>query len=287
MARIRAAGGIALAKTNLPEFSYWTETDNLLVGKTRNLWDGERTPGGVERRRVGRDRRGYVAARSGQRYRYFVAGACSRHGHRRPEGDQGRIPITGHWPEVPGRYWHVSPMARSVRDVVTAFTILAGPDGVDGNVRHSPLVGEPADLTGLRVGWVAGAAFGPVDPEVTATAMAAADALKALGCAVSPAPLDGLKTFDGIALSAMLFGAEIVPYFRRAVAGRESEEHPVTQRTTTSPEVTLADYIDAQRQVDAMKSMFAGYFERARPFPSTSRACPRYRCPSGPAAGTC
>jgi Asp-tRNA(Asn)/Glu-tRNA(Gln) amidotransferase A subunit family amidase len=46
VARLRAADGIPLAKTNLPEFSYWTETDNLLVGRARNPWDGERTPGG-------------------------------------------------------------------------------------------------------------------------------------------------------------------------------------------------------------------------------------------------
>jgi hypothetical protein len=46
VARLRAAGGIPLAKTNLSEFSYWTETDNPLVGRSANPWDGERTPGG-------------------------------------------------------------------------------------------------------------------------------------------------------------------------------------------------------------------------------------------------
>ncbi|GGX06926.1 hypothetical protein GCM10010383_41230 [Streptomyces lomondensis] len=46
VARLRAAGAIPLAKTSLPEFSYWTETDNLLVGPTRNPWDPRRTPGG-------------------------------------------------------------------------------------------------------------------------------------------------------------------------------------------------------------------------------------------------
>ena len=47
---------------------------------------------------------------------------------------RGRIPVTGHWPEVPRRYWHVGPLARSVRDIRSAFGILAGPDGVDGYV---------------------------------------------------------------------------------------------------------------------------------------------------------
>jgi aspartyl-tRNA(Asn)/glutamyl-tRNA(Gln) amidotransferase subunit A len=39
VARMKKAGGILLAKTNLPEFSYWIESDNLLSGRTNNPWD--------------------------------------------------------------------------------------------------------------------------------------------------------------------------------------------------------------------------------------------------------
>src|ERR1700681_2373693 len=46
VARLKKAGGILLAKTNLPEFSYWIESDNLLTGRSNNPWDLERTPGG-------------------------------------------------------------------------------------------------------------------------------------------------------------------------------------------------------------------------------------------------
>lgn len=46
VARMKRAGGILLAKTNLPEFSYWIESDNLLSGRSNNPWDLERTPGG-------------------------------------------------------------------------------------------------------------------------------------------------------------------------------------------------------------------------------------------------
>src|ERR1700675_335060 len=44
--RFKAAGAIPLAKTNLPEFSAWQETDNLVTGLSRNPWNLERTPGG-------------------------------------------------------------------------------------------------------------------------------------------------------------------------------------------------------------------------------------------------
>jgi aspartyl-tRNA(Asn)/glutamyl-tRNA(Gln) amidotransferase subunit A len=44
--RFKAAGAIPLAKTNLPEFSCWQETDNLVTGLSRNPWNLDRTPGG-------------------------------------------------------------------------------------------------------------------------------------------------------------------------------------------------------------------------------------------------
>ena len=39
VARMKNAGGILLAKTNLPEFSYWIESDNLLSGRSNNPWN--------------------------------------------------------------------------------------------------------------------------------------------------------------------------------------------------------------------------------------------------------
>src|SRR6201999_3459728 len=46
VARMKKAGALLLAKTNLPEFSYWIESDNLLTGRTKNPWNLEMTPGG-------------------------------------------------------------------------------------------------------------------------------------------------------------------------------------------------------------------------------------------------
>ena len=46
VARLRAAGAIVLAKTNLPEYSWSTETDNVVHGRTDNPLDRTRTCGG-------------------------------------------------------------------------------------------------------------------------------------------------------------------------------------------------------------------------------------------------
>src|SRR5262249_9121974 len=46
VARLKAAGGIMLGKTNTPTFGWLGATHNLLFGITRNPWNLERTPGG-------------------------------------------------------------------------------------------------------------------------------------------------------------------------------------------------------------------------------------------------
>ncbi|NLU72208.1 amidase [Streptomyces sp. HNM0575] len=261
VSRLRAAGGIVLAKTNLPEFSYWTETDNVINGRTGNPWHGERTPGGSSGGESAAIASGMSPLGLGSDVAISVRGPAHDTGIVALKATRGRIPITGHWPEVPRRYWHVGPMARSVRDVATAVRILAGPDGVDGYTRHAPLdLDERKDLKGLRVGWATEPAFGPVDSEVTAALTAAAQALQTLGCTVEPVPLAGLESFDATALSTVLFTAEVAPCFRQVVAGRDSELHAVTRRSISAPEVPLTDYVSAQQRVEALSSFFAGYF---------------------------
>lgn len=46
IARIREAGGLFLAKTNLHEFAIWGETISSVLGQTKNPFDLTRTPGG-------------------------------------------------------------------------------------------------------------------------------------------------------------------------------------------------------------------------------------------------
>lgn len=137
VALLRAAGGIPLAKTNLPEFSYWTETDNPLVGRTRNPWNAERTPGGSSGGESAAIAAGMSPLGLGSDVAISVRGPAHDTGIVALKATRGRIPVTGHWPEVPRRYWHVGPMARSVRDIATALGVLAGPDGEDGYVRHA------------------------------------------------------------------------------------------------------------------------------------------------------
>ena len=46
VARLREAGAIPLARTNLPDFAFRWDTESGRAGRTRNPWDPTRTPGG-------------------------------------------------------------------------------------------------------------------------------------------------------------------------------------------------------------------------------------------------
>ncbi|KAB2337801.1 amidase family protein, partial [Actinomadura rudentiformis] len=137
----------------------------------------------------------------------------------------------------------------------------------------------PAQVPGMRVGWASDPAFGPVDRDVTSTVVAAAEALRDLGCVVEAAPLEELASVDATALSTVLFTAEVVPYFRQAVAGRQSQVHTLIKRTIAAPEATTADYVAALQQVEALSALFARYFERY-----DALLCPVCPVPSQPHA---
>jgi aspartyl-tRNA(Asn)/glutamyl-tRNA(Gln) amidotransferase subunit A len=156
VSRLKAAGAILIAKTNLPEFSYAIETDNRLTGRANNPWDLDRTPGGSSGGESAAIAAGMSPLGLGCDVAISVRGPAAHTGIVALKATHGRIPVTGHWPQVPRRFWHVGPMARSVRDIALAYSVLAGPDGIDGYAT-SPLgldagVGAEPDRADRMVG---------------------------------------------------------------------------------------------------------------------------------------
>src|ERR1700743_3163669 len=166
VARLKAAGAILIAKTNPPEFAYSIETDNFLTGQTNNPWNLDYTPGGSSGGESAAIAAGMSPLGVGSDLSISVRGPAAHTGIVGFKATHGRIPMTGHWPRVPRRFWHIGPMARSVRDVALAHSLMAGPDGADG-FSISPLnvdAGVGASNRPLRVGWLASPGFfGPVD----------------------------------------------------------------------------------------------------------------------------
>jgi aspartyl-tRNA(Asn)/glutamyl-tRNA(Gln) amidotransferase subunit A len=263
VARMCAAGAIPLAKTSLPEFSYWTETDNLLVGPTRNPWDLRRTPGGSSGGEAAAIAAGMSPLGLGSDVAISVRGPAHFTGIVAMKATHGRIPYTGHWPPVLRRYWHVGPLARTVRDTATAYRILVGSDGVDGYATtppHSPR--GPVDDRPRRVGVLLSPAFGPVDTDVAATVRSASDALTASGLTVETVRVPVLEEHNATHLSATLYSAEMLPFLRHVTEGQEDDLHPVSRATLRAVEPSPDAVADAQRIVERMRDEFAACFSR-------------------------
>lgn len=160
------------------------------------------------------------------------------------------------------------------------YSILEGPNGVDGNAVHSKdadagatrIAGRP-----LRVGWVTDAVFGPVDPEITVVVVSAVGRLADLGHEVEQVELPFLDNPIG-ALMTLVYG-EIVPSIKALAAGREEQLHAIGAGIVGVPDPPFADYLAAEAQGEERRYAISGFFERcdvlltpANPMTATPRS---------------
>ena len=166
VARIKAAGAVALGKTNTPEFGVGSHTFNPVYGTTRNPYDPTRSAGGSSGGAAAAVRCGMVAIADGS-----DAGGSLRNpaawsnvvGFRT---SPRVVPSVG-----PGNAWQTmsitGPMARTVDDLVLQLRVHAQPESRDPLNRPIDL---PAVIDGparpLRVAWSPTLGGLPVEPDV-------------------------------------------------------------------------------------------------------------------------
>lgn len=153
VARLRAAGAIPLARTNLPDLLFAFESDNLIYGRTNNPYDLSRTSGGSS---------GGEAALIAACGSPFGLGSDAAGSVRLPahfcgiaslKPTSGRLARTGHVPPAGGwveAVWQIGPMARRVEDLCAMMPVLLGADGRDRTVIPMPY-GDPWRVGTLRI----------------------------------------------------------------------------------------------------------------------------------------
>src|SRR4029077_16765009 len=209
--RLRAAGAIITAKSNLAQLELYVESDNPLFGRTNNPWDLARTPGGS---------RGGEAA--------LVAASASPLGLGTDIGGSVRVPA--HFcglcglRATPGRlslagtadqflFGHVSgvpdsagPIARNVADVRLAMDVLGAPV-------------PDARVDGLVIGMYDDDGFMTASAAVRRAVHQAASVLETAGARVVrfelPSVLEALDIFYG------LFTADGGAAFVTLIAGEQ------------------------------------------------------------------
>src|ERR1700754_3250055 len=280
VARLKAAGAILIAKTNPPEFAYSIETDNFLTGQTNNPGNLDYTPGGSSGGESAAIAAGMSPLGVGSDLSISLRGPAAHTGIVGFKATHGRMPMTGHWPRVPRRLWHIGPMARSVRDVALAYSLMAGPDGADGFSISPPGLDTgvgAASSRPLRVGWLASPGFfGPTDPEGVATVKAAADALRNAGCHVEQVRLPVLEQTDASSVLWQLQQMESRPEFEKVTAGHEAQIFRHAKLILDTPDTPIADFVAAEQAVERLRDSFVDYFQRydallcpVTPFPAT------------------
>ena len=181
VARLRGAGAIPIARTNLPDLLFAFESDNLLYGATNNPYDLTRTSGGSSGGEaaliascgsplgLGSDCAGSVR---------LPAAFCGIAGIK---PTSGRLPRTGHFPPAGGwieALWQIGPMARYVEDLSTVMPLLIGTDGRDQTTVSMPF-DDPRSvrLRDLRVAFYTDNGIAAADGDVSRVVRAAAQSL--------------------------------------------------------------------------------------------------------------
>lgn len=263
--RMKNAGGIALMKTNLPEFSAHWESDNLLTGRSLNPWDPDRTPGGSSGGEAAVIAAGLSPIGLGSDVAISVRGPAAFTGIAALKATHGRVPYTGHFPPVLSRFWHIGAMARTVKDVALGYSIINGADGIDGySIFANDAMSATFRIPGqkIRVGWVSDTAFGPVDPEITTAIKATAALLKDLGCDVEEARLPFMENVDWMTPYFNVVYGELVPYMEQFTKGHESELSVIGKGAMSFPLLNASDYAKAENKIEELRSHFASYFLR-------------------------
>ena len=261
--RLKDAGGIFIAKSNMPEFALWWETDNLVYGRTENPWMIGRTPGGSSGGEAAAVASGMSPLGIGSDVGGSIREPANYCGIVGLKATHGRIPLTGHWPETLLRFMHVGPIVRSVGDASLALSVMAGPDGFDHYALPVPVPGvsEFTSPASLRVAWCPEGPFAPVERQVQDTVESAAAALGELGCSVEPVNLDGWASWPGQQISARIFAAEGNVYLDPIIVGRKDLLALSMQRRLKVPGPSYEEYLEAVEQVERLRADLIRLFQ--------------------------
>lgn len=250
-ARLKAAGGILMGKTNVAAMLADFQSSNPIFGRTNNPWDVERTPGGSS---------GGAAAAVASGMTPFDIGTDLSGSLRIPahfcgifglKPTEQRVPLTGLIPGLPPppsvRIMScIGPMARTVEDLALLYSIIAGPDGRDTDVHPVPVEAPPPlDLRHLRIAVAPTFPGLPVATEMRAAIEDLAQRLQPLCAAVEEATLPDLSFEQDLRSAGELIGMMVGAF------------QPDEQESPT----TLARYLEALYRRDQSLIAWEHFFD--------------------------
>ena len=252
-ARLKAAGGILMGKTNVHVMlADPAQTDNPIFGRTNNPWNIERTPGGSSGGAAAALAAGMTPFEIGTdlsasiRIPAHFCGVCGL------KPTEQRVPLTGLIPGLPTprsvRIMScIGPMARTVDALALLYSIIAGPDGRDTEVQPVPVDKMPQlALKHLRLAFTPTFPGLPVAAEIRGAVEELAKQLRPLCAAVEEATLPQVDFNQELPRAGALIGM-ITGAFQP-----EEQEQPTT----------LAQYLEALDRRDQSILAWEQFFEQ-------------------------
>ncbi len=190
---LKQAGAAIAGKTNMDEFGMGTTTENSAYGPTLNPCDTGRVPGGssggsaaavasgMVRMALGTDTGGSIRC---------PAAFCGIVGLRPSYGRVSRYGLIAYANSLE----QIGPMGKTVSDVSTLMSVIAGYDRHDTTSRDKPYTHTPvADIKGLKIG-IPQEYFGQgVDSQVAAVVKKAIGRLEELGATTVPCSIPSME----------------------------------------------------------------------------------------------
>ena len=252
-ARLKAAGGVLMGKTNVAEMlADPAQSNNPIFGLTNNPWNIERTPGGSS---------GGAAAALASGMTPFEIGTdlsgslripahfCGLYGLKPTEQ---RVSLSG---LIPGLSTPrsvrimscIGPMARTIEDLELLYRIIAGPDGRDTEVKPVPVDDMPElEMKDLRIAFAPTFPGFPVAVDIRDAVEELAQQLGRLGAIVEEATLPKLDFIQELSSAGELIGM--------IVGAFQPEEN--------KPPITLDQYLEALHRRDQSIIAWEQFFDQ-------------------------
>ena len=233
--RLRAAGAVIVAKTNMSEFAFTGIGINPHYGTPGNAADVSRVPGGSS---------SGAGAAIGHKFCDIAIGTDTGGSIRIPAALNGvtgfkcsrqRVPTAGAFP-LSGSLDSIGPLAANIADCANADAIMAG---------ETPWQLDPAPLAGLRVGVAQGGPIDNLDDTVGKRFPAALARLEKAGVRLSDEPMPLVVEMNNHLARTSILVAEAYAIHRDRLARRAADIDPIiVGRTEKGRDISSADYID-------------------------------------------
>lgn len=271
VARLRRAGFIPFAKTNVPEFGLPPVTESKLYGPARNPWDVNRTPGGSSGGSAAAVAAGVVpvahASDGGGSIR-IPAACCGLVGLKPTRGRNSLGPEIG---DLMNGLVTEGVVSRTVRDTASALDATSG--YMPGDPYAAPPPARPflAEVSAkprpLRIAFTTQAPYGAIlDPAIAAATEATAKLCEQLGHQVTEAGFD-IEAHNVGRSFLTLYGTGLVRTIDAAAKATGREPQPTEFEAMTwnfyerGRKVTGSQYLAAVAHLQNVARSFAGFFE--------------------------